>query len=137
MQSSSKALKFWAKFTKVYHSILIIPYEWDPASECPRLNPQKRLRALRTYVIQFLIILAYEAFLMYRGVQAMKDEAESHGKKIKLLFSIAAYVLLNVNQWAILKHFSLYPSLLADFSRRLGRIRGKLALCKYSNFILV
>ena len=95
MDSSSKTLKFWNKFISNCYRTRLIPYHWESDTNCPNLNSVKRRRA---YIIQFLLILAYQAFLLCRAVQVLRNENELFRKKIKLLFSIVVYGVLNVNQ---------------------------------------
>ena len=81
-------------------------------------------RCRLAYIVQLLIITVYETFLVYRGIQGLQDDTEPFPKKIKLIFSIEAYVTLNVNQLMVLQHFHAYPALLKDFSGRLRRFYG-------------
>ena len=85
MESYPKTLKFWSKFTKFCHSFYITPYYWDSNLRCPQLDPQKWLKFLYVHIIQTLIIIAYEMFLLYRVRQGLQGEAESLHNKIRLI----------------------------------------------------
>ena len=126
MGSTPKALKFWSKLTTFCHSIYLTPYHWDSNLQCPQLSLKKWRKYLCAFIIQTVILISYEMFLLYRVMQGLQDDAQSFHQKIRLIFSVVVCLMLNVNQWIILRNFILYPTFLAGFSRQLRRVDGRI-----------
>ena len=117
------ALSVWEKFVKICHKIRITPYDWSTAGMY--LDQKRRRFLFRTFLAQFGVILSYEMFLLFRGYQELLMSKDPFKTKIELLFSIEAYILLNVNQWIIIRNFELYPNFIRSFLRLLYDFEGE------------
>ena len=129
--TSSGSIEVWATFIRLCHKAFIVPYDWDTYLNCPQLSSQRSKNLLRCLKVQFLVILLYEAFQVYRGAQEVYDRSKTFPEKIKLLFSIEAYVTLNVNQLLIIRNFHLLPGLLATFSKLFAHIQSKIKIIRF------
>ena len=129
--AANGALSVWEKFVTVCHTIRITPYDWNNGIH---LDTKRRTFRLRLFIAQFGIILAYEVFLLFRGYQEVFTSDDPFKTKIELLFSIEAYILLNVNQWIIIRNFELYPNFIRTFLRLLYDCEGTDCIIIFANY---
>ena len=99
-----------------YTKLLILPYDWEPLVGPFRIVSLRKKLVYRAFVFQSFTTISYEIFRLYRGVQQLFQRDKPFASIIRLLFSIDAYLLLNVNQWVIFcNNYEHYPSLFQNF----------------------
>lgn len=109
------AVRIWSTFSRFLHKVLIVPYKWDPLGATFCKDSKREKLMYRAFLYQSLAIILYEVFLFYRGAQELFQHDKHFASKIRLLFSIAVYLMMNINEWIIFWNFEHYPSLFQNF----------------------
>src|SRR6059058_2605522 len=98
-----KALQVWEKFSSTLHTLLILPYEWNRHKGSISISSKHPKLYYCAFLWQLAVLLGYEAFLLFRGLQELAAVDKPLAKKIDLLYWIGIFMCMNVSWWVMLE----------------------------------